>query len=67
MSNPLEPTSPALGGLRSPSPEVMSPHERLEEAAALLARGILRYRMAVGGEGKRFPLSNAPASSSASR
>ena len=42
MSNPLEPTSPALGGLRSPSPEMISPAERLEEAACLLARGIPR-------------------------
>jgi len=45
MSNPLEPTSPRVcAGLRSPSPEVMSPAERLEEAAWLLARGILRRR-----------------------
>ena len=45
MSNSLEPTSPALGGLRSPTPEVMSPAERLEEAASLLARGVLRRRL----------------------
>ena len=37
MSNPLEPTPPALGGLRSPSPEVVYPTEWLEEAASLLA------------------------------
>ena len=45
MANPLEPTSPAWGGLRSPSPEVMSPAERLEEAASMLARGFLRYHL----------------------
>jgi hypothetical protein len=46
MSSPLEPTSPRVcAGLRSPSPEMMSPAERLEEAASLLARGILRRRL----------------------
>ena len=46
VSNPLEPTSPALGGLRSPSPEAMSSAlGGLEEAASLLARGILRRRL----------------------
>jgi len=55
-ASPLEPTSPALGGLRSPSPEVMSSAiGGLEEAASLsatadlpearLARGILRRRL----------------------
>ena len=34
-----------FGGLRSPSPEAMSPAERLEEAASLLARGFLRHRV----------------------
>ena len=60
MPNPLEPTSPALGGLRSPGPEVMSPAERLEEAASLLARGILRRRLRAADERKPALSPSAP-------
>jgi hypothetical protein len=42
MSNPLD-------------PEVMSAAERLEEAAALLARGILRRRLRTA-DGRKKPL-----------
>jgi hypothetical protein len=42
MSNPLD-------------PEVMSPAERLEEAAWLLARGILRRRLRTA-DGRKKPL-----------
>jgi len=39
-------------------PEMMSPVERLEEAASLLARGILRRRLrAVDGRQKRLDVS----------
>lgn len=45
MSNPLD-------------PEMMSPAERLEEAASLLARGILRLRLrAADGRQKRLDVS----------
>ena len=47
MSNPLD-------------PEMMSPAERLEEAASLLARGILRRRLRLAR-----PQSGGPADSSA--
>ena len=36
-------------------PEVMSPAERLEEAASLLARGILRRRLRTA-DGRQKPL-----------
>jgi hypothetical protein len=39
-----ESTSPASGGLRSPSPDVMSPDARRAEVAAILATGFLQYR-----------------------
>jgi hypothetical protein len=42
MSNPLD-------------PEMMSPPERLEEAASLLARGILRRRLRAA-DGRKKPL-----------
>jgi len=42
VSNPLD-------------PEVMSPAERLEEAASLLARGILRRRLRTA-DGRKKPL-----------
>jgi hypothetical protein len=55
-ASPLEPTSPRVcAGLRSPSPEMMSPAERLEEAASLLARGILRRRLRAA-DGRKEPL-----------
>jgi len=50
-----EPTSPAAGGLRSLIPEVMPPAERLEEAASLLARGVLRRRLRTA-DGRKKPL-----------
>jgi hypothetical protein len=46
MSNPLD-------------PEVMSPAERLEEAASLLARGILRRRLRTA-DGRKPALSVYP-------
>ena len=49
MSNPLD-------------PEMMSPAERLEEAASLLARGILRRRLRAA-DGRKKPL-DVPADSS---
>jgi hypothetical protein len=42
MSNPLD-------------PELMSPAERLEEAASLLARGVLRRRLRAA-DGRKKPL-----------
>lgn len=42
MSNPLD-------------PDAMSPAERLEEAASLLARGILRHRLRAA-DGRKKPL-----------
>jgi len=39
-------------------PEVMSPAERLEEAASLLARGILRRRLRTA-DGRKHVLSGA--------
>ena len=42
MSNPLD-------------PEVISPAERLEEAASLLARGVLRRRLRAA-DGRKKPL-----------
>ena len=46
-ASPLEPASPASGGVRSLNPDVMSSAVGgLEEAASLLARGILRRRLA---------------------
>ena len=45
MSNPLD-------------PEMMSPAERLEEAASLLARGILRRRLRAA-DGRKPALSGA--------
>ena len=48
MSNPLD-------------PEMMSPAERLEEAASLLARGILRRRLRTAdGRKKGLELSGVP-------
>ena len=59
MSNPLEPTSPAMSGLPSPSPEVVSSAiGGLEEAASLLARGIFRSRPPKGAD--RLTLTRSP-------
>jgi len=56
MSNP--PTDRRASPL---DPEVMSPAERLEEAASLLARGILRRRlMTADGRKKGLELSGVP-------
>jgi len=40
-----EPTSSAFGGLRSPSPDTMTPAARRAEAATILAAGFLRLRL----------------------
>jgi len=40
-----EPTSPAVGGLRGPDPDLMAPDARRAEVAAILAIGFLRSRL----------------------
>jgi hypothetical protein len=50
MSNP-----PPDRRASSLDPEVTSPAERLEEAASLLARGILRHRLRTA-DGRKKPL-----------
>ncbi len=54
-----EPTSPAFGGLRSPSPDLMPHDARRAEVAAILAAGFLRLRL---GETKKreIPLDVLP-------
>jgi len=42
---PPETTSPASGGLRGPSPDLMTPAARRAEVAAILAAGFLRLRL----------------------